>query len=110
MYKITLGELFYLCIEHLPNCCSVRHSPFCLFNYFPKPNWSFREHLSRALPTGMIVYLLGTIRSEGLISDYSRELMLDTLEIIIKWLQVSVSECNRRIPQTKNLICVGTWF
>ena len=27
--------------------------------------------------------------------------MLDTLEIIVKWLQVSFSEYNRQIPQTK---------
>ena len=31
--------------------------------------------------------------------------MPDTLEIIVKWLQVSVSECNRQTPQTKNPIC-----
>ena len=36
--------------------------------------------------------------------------MLETLEIIIKWLQVSVSERNRQIPQTKKSgLCLGTW-
>ena len=58
-------------------------------------NWSFREHLSRALPTEMIFGLLRSIRSEHLIGEYSAEL---TLEIIIEWLQVSVSECNRQTP------------
>jgi hypothetical protein len=42
----------------------------------------------------MIFHLLRSNRSEWLLRDYSAELMLDTLEIIIKWLQVSVSECN----------------
>jgi hypothetical protein len=49
------------------------------------------EHLSRALPTEMIIYLLRSIRSEGLIGDYSTGAMLDMLEIIVSWLQVSVS-------------------
>ena len=72
------------------------------------PDWSFREHISRSLPTEMIFYLLRSIPSEFLIraSTYSEEVKLDTLEIIIKWLQVSVIECNRQTPQTKNLICV----
>ena len=42
-----------------------------------------KEHLSRALPTKMIYNIS---RSELLIRDYSAELMLDTLEIIIKCL------------------------
>ena len=41
--------------------------------------WSFREHLSRALPTEKIFYILQSIRSECLISDYPEELMLVTL-------------------------------
>ena len=96
-----------LCIEHLPNFYSVRHSKFGLF-IFPQrdqcfqvlvPNWNFKEHLSRALPTEMIFYLLRSIRSECLIRDYSPELMLDMLEIIIEWLQVSVNKCrNRQTP------------
>ena len=64
------------------------------------------EHLSYALPTEIIFYLLRSIPSECLLRDYSTELKLDTLEIIIKWLQVSVNECNQQTPQTKNLICV----
>ena len=65
-------------------------------------------HLSRALPTPMIFYLLQSIPSKSFIraTDDSGESKLDTLEIIIKWLQVSVSECNRQTPQARNLICV----
>ena len=56
------------------------------------PDWSFRGHIFRFLPTEMIFYLLRSIPSKFLIraSYYSEELKLDTLEIIIKWLQVSV--------------------
>ena len=70
------------------------------------------EHISLALPTEMIFYLLQSIPSTKLfIRTYGspRELMLYSLEIIIKWLQVSVSECNRQTPQT-NLCLPGTWF
>ena len=72
------------------------------------PDWSFRGHVSRSLPTEMIFYLLRSIPSKFLIraSYYSEEVKLDTLEIIIKWLQVSANECNRQTLQTKNLICV----
>jgi hypothetical protein len=93
----SIGEISFLCIEHFPNCYSVRPIPSfpVLYNF----SWSraigsdgsFREHLSSALPTKMIFCLLRSIRSEQLIGEYSAELML---EIIIKWLQVSVSECN----------------
>ena len=85
---------FSLGIEYLPNCYSVRPSPFYLYNHFLIPNRSFREHLSRALPTEVIFYLLRSIRLEFLLYDYTGELMLDTLEIITKWLQVSVIECS----------------
>ena len=102
---ISHGELFSLCIEHLPDC-SVRHFPSYLYTLGLEPVWDFREHLSRALPTEMIFNLLRSTRSERLMRDYSTESMFDTLEIIIKWLQVSVSECNRQAPQTKKSICV----
>ena len=77
------SELFSLCFEHLPNCYSTsdhlsRAGPDCV-----------REHLSRALPSERIFNLLRSISSKRLIRDYSPELMLDILEIIIKWLQVS---------------------
>ena len=91
-----------LSIERLSNCYSVRPSPYSVSpqHYFLSPDWSFREHLSRATPTEMILYLLGSIRSEFLTSirDCSVELLLDILEIIVKWLQVSISasECNRK--------------
>ena len=95
--KLISGELFSLCIEHCPDCYSVR--PFYR-------NESLWDHLSRALPTEMIFGLLRSIRSERLIHD---DYMLDTLEIIIKWLQVSVSEWNWQPSQTKIDLCLGTW-
>jgi hypothetical protein len=70
-------------------------------HYFLNPYWSFREHLPRALPTEMIFRRLRSIHSDHLIHDYSAELMLDTLGIIIKWLQVSVSERNRQTLRLK---------
>ena len=87
--KFSQWALFSLCIEDLPNCYSIRVSPsshLCIF----------REHLSRALPTKRIFDLLGSYRSEHLILVYSPNLKLDTLEVVIKWLQVSVCECNRQ--------------
>ena len=102
--KITLGELFSQCIEHLPDCYSVRPSPFSLYNCFPDPDWSFREQLSRALPTVMIFYLLRLIPSERLIRDYSTELMLDTLEVIVKWFQVSISDATDKPLTLKSRI------
>ena len=78
-----------------------------------KLDWAFREHISRALPTELIFYLLRSIPSDVLIraGDFPEELRFDTLEIIIKWLQVSFCECSRQTPQTENLICsLGTWF
>ena len=81
-------ELFFPCIEHLPYCYSVRH-----YYHFFIPDWSLWEHLSHAIPTEMIFDQLRSIRSvRPLIPDYSAESMLDTLDIIIKWLQVSVSD------------------
>ena len=54
---------------------------------------NLREHLLRALPTKTIFRLLQLI---GL--EYVRELEINTLEIIVKWLQVSVSEHIRQNP------------
>ena len=45
--------------------------------------------------------LLRSIPSEHLIGEYTAELILVILEIIIEWLQVSVRGCNRQTPQTK---------
>ena len=105
-----ISELFSLCIE-LPNCYSVSSRHQLLF---AGPELAFREHISRALPTEVIFNLLKTIPSESLVrfpgdpgeSEYR------TLEIIIKWLEVSVCECNQQTPQTKqsNLYLTGTWF
>ena len=88
-------ELFSLGIEHLAYFYSARDS------YPPLiPDRSLWEHFPRALPTEMIFDQLRKIPSDRLLSGYSTELKLNTLEIIVKWLQVSVSECNRHTPQT----------
>ena len=96
---------FSLCINQFPYCYSVRHY-YC----DQIPDRSLWEHLSRALTTKMIFCQLRLINSDLLIRDYSPSLMLDTLEIIIKWLQVSVSECDWQTPRIKISICAGTWF
>ena len=96
IYAITtLSELFFLSIECLSNYYFDRPSPFYLYHSNNSPDWAFRGHISRALPTEIFFYLLRSIPSEILIRDYSGELKLDPLEIIIIWLQVSVNECNR---------------
>ena len=99
----TLGELFSLSIEHLPNCYSVRPSPFYHYRCFIIPVWNIWKHLSHAFPTEMIFYVLRSIPSDRLIHVYSAELVL---EIIFNWLQVSVSDCNRQTLFIKILICV----
>ena len=98
-----ISELFSLHIE-LPNCYSVSSDRFISAG----PELAFREHISLALPTDMIFYLLRSIPSESLLCfpGDPGESMYHTLEIIIKWLQASVSECNRQTLQTKNLICI----
>ena len=72
------------------------------------------EHISHALLTEMIFHLLQSIPSERLLRFPRNpgESEYHTMEIIIEWLQVSVSECNRQTPQTKqsNLYLTGTWF
>ena len=85
---LFISKLFSLYIEHLPNYYSARSTTS--LPRIVRQDWCFREHLSHALPTETIFYLLRSIRSEHLIGpgDYSPELMLDVLEIIIKWLQV----------------------
>ena len=92
--EYLLWALSISTIEHLPHCYSARH-----FSFTGQSVW---EHLSCALPTEKIFDQLRTISSEPLLNDFSTE----SLEIIVKWLQVSVSECNRQTPQTKNPLCV----
>ena len=63
----------------------------------PRPNvqqnWSFIDHLSRALPTEKIFDLLQkSIRSGSLISHCPAELVFDMQKVIIKWLEVSHRE------------------
>jgi hypothetical protein len=54
-------------------------------------NFTFRhEHLPHALPTEMIFRLIPSRSERLIIRDDSTGLASDTLEIIIKWLQVSV--------------------
>ena len=90
-----MSSFFFLFIERLPNCYSVSFSPPFFYDCDVSPYWAFREHISHALPTKMIFYLLRSIRSEWLMPvAVGRDSMLYTLEIVIKWLQVSVSECN----------------
>jgi hypothetical protein len=93
-----ISELFSPCIAHLPNCYTVRSHPSGQYYYHVRcplnPDLSFREHLPSALPSQLIFYLLRSFPSNRLLRDYSAKLMLDTLETIIKWLQVSDSECN----------------
>ena len=85
-----IGELFSLCIVHLPNGYSVRPTVYPFFHL----DESWGEHLSRALPTENIFHLLRSTPSGYLIHHaHSAEFSLKT---IIKWLQVSVGECNRR--------------
>ena len=91
--------VFFLFNERLPNCYFVSSSPFYLYRCDISPYWAFTEHISRALPTEMIFYLLRSTPSEYLKREYSPKSMLDTLEIIIKWLQVSVSECDLDTPK-----------
>ena len=59
----------------------------------------------------MIFHILQLIPSESLIR-VPGESEYHTLEIVFKWLEVSVSECNEQTPQTKksNLYLTGTWF
>ena len=104
-----MSELFSLCIERLHNCYSVSPSIY-LFDL----EWTFREHLCHALPTEKIFYLLRSIRSECLIRDYSVELVLDMLEVIIEWLQVScwwISTTDKSLKTKKfQFMCLGTWI
>ena len=106
--SLSVSSSFLSAPKHFPDCCSVRPSPFSLS---VKKDCCFREHLPRALPTDTIFNLLRSISSDCLISGYSPGLMLDTLEVIIKWLLVSVSEYNQQTPETKkSILCLGTWF
>ena len=86
LHHYSQWALFFSLFEHLPNCYSVSSSPFYLYHCNISPVWTFWEHISHALLTKMIFYLLQSIPSEFLACG---ELKLDTLKIIIKWLQVS---------------------
>ena len=100
-WRKFISEHFSLCIEHLPKYYSVRDPVLSIHECR-----SIKEHLYYALPTETIFYLLRSTSLESILRDFAAESMLDTLEIIIKWLQVSVTECNRQTLQIKNLIFV----
>ena len=85
--KLIIRESFFLRIEHLPNRYSVRPSDA---DCFPIPDLGLWEHLSCALPTDMIFHLLRSIPSERLTYDCFGESKVDILNIIIKWIRVSV--------------------
>ena len=104
IWRKVIGELFFFYIKHLSNCYSVRYptSAPCSCLHLLNQESNFREHISRALPTELIFHLLGSIPLHVLHGRrYSAESMFDTLEIVNKWLQVSVIEYNRQNPQTK---------
>ena len=84
---ISIGELFSLHRTSFLTVIPLDPVPFPIAD----PNWSFREHISHALPTERIFHLLRLISSKYLMRDYDGKLIPDILEIIIKWLQVSVS-------------------
>ena len=88
-WKQFLSELFSLCIEYLPNGYPASVRPIISLLGNVKLDWCFREHLSHAFPTERIFNLLRSIPPERFILLYSPELIIDILEIIIKWLQVS---------------------
>ena len=84
-----MSELSSLFIKDLPNRYYVRPHPFS----FPvERNWSFKDHLSRALPTKKIFKLLKSISSKVLIRHCPAELVFDMLKVIIKWLEVSIMQ------------------
>ncbi|KAF8816495.1 hypothetical protein BYT27DRAFT_7182051 [Phlegmacium glaucopus] len=63
-------------------------------NFSPIVDWSFEEHISRALPTERIFYLLRSLYTTFLGHDGTAdsESMINLLEIIIKWLEGLGSE------------------
>ena len=71
----------------------------------PVSDLSFRNHIYLSLPTETIFNLLRSIPLEYLIgANDSSQMMIFfsegiyTLEIITRWFQVSVIECNRQTP------------
>ena len=101
-----IGELFLSTANIFRIAYCVRSPSFSLDPCFLNPDWIFTEHLYRARPTEMIFHLLRSIRSERLIRKYSTKFMIDTLEIIIGWLQVSDSDMQPTNPHTENPVCV----
>ena len=107
---MSLSALSSLFIKDLPNCNYVRPLPF---SRHVQRNWSFRDHLSRALPTERIINLLRLIRSESVMGDNPTvQSLFDMLKVIIKFLEVSFRECNRQLDSLRLTIWfgLGIWF
>ena len=61
-----------LCIEHLPNCYFVRTFS-SLYHYILNSDWSYRHHLSRALPTkGFFIYSNHFVQNDQALSHVLR--------------------------------------
>jgi len=88
--------------------------------FFLDRDWTFREHVSRALPTEKNFYLLRSIPSDNLARDHTAKSMLGVLEIVIKWLQGLGSERpsdlydrfrDELLLKKAHLLCwLWTWF
>jgi len=87
----------------------ARPSPFSPYNHILIADWSFKEHISRALPTEMIIYLLRSIYTLFLARDGTTESMINSLDIIVKWLEVSVLLWLMN-PNLISNLCLGTWI
>ena len=107
-WRKFFGELFSLRREYHPNCYFIRSSLSGRYHVLLEE--VFAEHLSHALPTETIFYFLRSIPSTLILHGCSIELTLNMVETIVKWLQVSVSECNRQTQAKKYDLCLGTWF
>ena len=100
-----MSELFSLLsslfINDLSNCYYVRPLQFSCYVH---QNWSFRDHLSHALPTERIFNLLRqSIHSEYLMRHwhYSVELVVDMVKVIIEWLEVSFRRFNQQLETSE---------
>jgi len=63
------------------------YQPSPSYPHILNPVWSFGEHLPYSLPTEVIFSQLRSIPEEYITRGHSTGLVLDTLEIITKWLQ-----------------------
>lgn len=81
-WSLFIYFLLRLSSLNLDNCCRSL-------------DWSFEDHISHAFPTEIIFYLLGSIHLLELRREYNKKSskaessMVNLLEVIIKWLEVS---------------------